>query len=477
MVLGLGEKLIELWQHQEKAVKRAKSLNQFALFFEPGTGKTITTCQILCDKFHKHRRILNTLVLTPPVVIEQWERELHKFSDQIPKGLVMPLTGPNWKRLRFLEDNLKCGYNVIAITNYEALYNKQLFDKFMDFAEVLVCDESSKLKEHSSKRSKLAQKIADKCKYRYILSGTPILSSSMDIYQQFRILDNGETFGSSFWIFRREYFEDKNASWKGNHNYFPKWEERPETKKKIAEKIAPLSMHIKKEDAIDLPELVRKEVFVGMSPEQNKAYTEMRDFFVTVVQDRTAAAQLVLTKLLRLQQIVSGFLKFDDDTEREFYECPRIDALGELLEEIAPVDKIIVWAVFKRNYQMIRRLCEKLRLPYVELTGETEDKPENIHIFNNDPSIRVMIANQQAGGIGVNLVAAGTAIFYSKNYSLESDIQAEARNFRGGSIELHKKVTRIDLCTKGTIDEVINSAIKEKLSGSNEILSRIRKYL
>lgn len=466
-----------LWAHQAEARERAKKLDHFALFFDPGTGKSRTVLSILVDKYHRHKRILNTLILTPLVVVEQFEREAHLWSDKIPKGLVMPLTGPNWKRLRFLEDNLKCGYNVIAITNYEALYNKQLFDKFMEFTEVLVCDESSKLKEPSSKRSKLAAKIAEKSKYRYILSGTPILSSPMDIFQQFKVLDKGETFGGNFYIFRAQHFIDRNASWKGSHNYFPKWEPRDDCSKSISEKIKSCSMHIKKEEAIDLPPLVRKEVFVSMSAEQGKAYQEMRDFFVTVVREQTAIASLVLTKLLRLQQIVSGFLKFDDDTEREFFDCPRLDALSELLEEITPTDKVIVWCVFKRNYAQIRRVCEKLKLPYCELTGETTDKPESVEAFNNDPSIRVLIANQMAGGIGVNLISAGTSIYYSKNFSLEADVQSAARNFRGGSIALHKKVTRIDLICPNTLDALINEAITSKLKTGDEILGLLRRRL
>lgn len=470
--------MVELWAHQLQAVKRAKSLNHFALFFEPGTGKTLATIQMLCDKYHARQRIMNTLVLTPLVVIEQWVREFEKYSERIPKGLVMPLTGPNWKRLRFLEDNLKCGYNVIAITNYEALYNQPLFKKFMDFAEILVCDESSKLKEKSSRRSKLAATLADKCKYKYILSGTPILSSPMDIFQQFRVLDGGETFGKNFWIFRAQHFVDRNASWRTSHNYFPDWVPKEDCSKSISEKIKHCSMHIKKEDAIDLPPLIKKEVFVGMGAEQSKAYQEMRDFFLTVVRDKTCVAELVLTKLLRLQQIVSGFVKFDDGSEKEFQDVPRLEALEELLNEITPTDKVIVWAVFKKNYTQIRKVCEKLKLPYVELTGETDDKDKSVQEFNNNPEIKVLIANQSAGGIGVNLVAAGTAIYYSKNFSLESDIQSESRNHRGGSLEAgHSKILRIDLICKDTLDEIIQQAITNKIATGEEILGLLRKKL
>jgi SNF2 family DNA or RNA helicase len=72
-----------------------------------------------------------------------------------------------------------------------------------------------------------------------------------------------------------------------------------------------------------------------------------------------------------------------------------------------------------------------------------------------------MIANQAAGGIGVNMVAASYSIYYSKNFSYGDDAQSESRNHRGGS-ERHEKITRIDLVCPQTIDELVNEALKAK---------------
>lgn len=468
------------WKHQAEATERAKSLEHFALFFQPGCGKTLAAGAMLRDKYEGSGKLLNTLILAPLVVLEQWKRELHRIPE-IPRGLINVLSGAGYDKLRIFNQAVNATKQMptgfIAITNYESLYNSNLLKHFLTWTEVLVCDESSKLKDKSAKRTKACVKIAENAKYRYILSGTPVLNSQLDIFSQFLVLDKGETFGRNFYIFRSNYFYDKNASWKSNHNYFPDWQPKPDCSERISQKIAAVSMHVKKEDAIDLPPLVKKEIFVEMGKEQKKAYYEMRDLFLTIVQDRTCVADMVLTKLLRLQQIVSGFIKFDDETEREFPEVPRLDALSELLEEIAPVEKVIVWACFKKNYLQIAKLCKKLNLPFTWLIGDVTDKDANVQLFQNDPTCRVMIANQQAGGIGVNLTAAGTAIFYSKNFSLEADVQAEARCHRGGSIDLHDKITRIDLISENTIDSVINAAISQKVRTSDEILSLIRKRL
>ena len=90
---------------------------------------------------------------------------------------------------------------------------------------------------------------------------------------------------------------------------------------------------------------------------------------------------------------------------------------------------------------------------------EMPEKVANIDRFQNDPNCVVMIANQGAGGTGVNLTAANYDIYYSKDFSLEKDIQSNARTDRGGQ---KRKTTRIDIVSPGTIDLEINDALRAK---------------
>jgi SNF2 family DNA or RNA helicase len=158
----------------------------------------------------------------------------------------------------------------------------------------------------------------------------------------------------------------------------------------------------------------------------------------------------------------------------ELKDVPRLEALRELLEDLTDGHKVIVWAVFKANYAMIGALCRKLGIEYTELTGEIKDKDTNVHKFRTDPKCRVLIANPGAGGVGINLVEASYSIYYSKGFSLEHDIQSEARNYRGGS-HIHEKITRIDLVAKGTIDDIINEALRNKLDVAQQVLANREK--
>jgi SNF2 family DNA or RNA helicase len=122
-----------------------------------------------------------------------------------------------------------------------------------------------------------------------------------------------------------------------------------------------------------------------------------------------------------------------------------------------------VWAVFKENYAAIRQVCNDLELQFVEVHGDVSAKAKQdaVKRFDSDPACRVLVGHPGSGGIGVNLVAASYSIFYSRGFSLEFDLQAEARNFRGGS-ERHETIVRIDLVAPGTIDEQVMQALAAK---------------
>ena len=456
------------------AVEKVKNQNDFAFFMEMGTGKTLSTITTLRYKFAEHKKILKTLILCPPIVIDNWQREFSIFS-KIESRDIIPLKGPGKKRVETLK---KYFGDKIFITNYESLLMEDLFNLLLEWGpEVLILDESHKCKDFRSKRTKQLLRMSPKTKYRYILTGTPILNSPMDLFSQFKILDNGETFGGNFFAFRSKYFYDKNSGMP-KQKYFPDWRPIPDAINTMYSLMAPKSMHVKKQDCLDLPPLVTQDVFIELSKDQQAAYEDMKKDFIAYMGSKASVATIALTKGLRLMQIVSGFISVGEDSESrenlKFSDNPRAEALKELLAEITPNSKVLVWAVFKENYQTIRDVCNSLGVNFVEVHGDISaaKKQENVKTFNEDPKCRVFLGHPGSGGIGINMVIASYSIFYSRNFSLEQDLQAEARNHRGGS-EIHAKVTRINLIAKGTIDEIVADALKNKVQIGENILNKI----
>lgn len=472
----MQSELPKLWAHQEEAIERAG--DYFALFMEPGTGKTATTINILRKQYAKHKIVLPTLILCPPVVISNWRAEFLKYS-KIKADKILPLVGTGKERAELLRS---CSPNTIVITNYESLNMPELFEEMKRFLQMhpscLILDESHKCKDITSKRTKRSIELADIADYRYLLTGTPILNDLMDIFSQFRILDRGERFGKNFFSFRARFFEDKNRAMPASR-YFPLWRPIPGAEKKIKEIIAPVSMHVEKSKCLSLPPLVKKTIEISMSKEQARMYEQMRRDLVATINtegsgERHSIAELAITKALRLQQIVSGHIRVDgingeDDKTIQIRDNPRKEALRQLLEDLAPYHKVLVWAVFHANYDDIRDACLSLDIEFAELHGQVSNRDDQIHRFNTDEKCRVLIGHPGSGGIGVNLVAASYSIFYSRSFSLEFDIQAEARNYRGGS-ERHESITRVDLVTPNTIDELVLKALASKQALSQSVL-------
>lgn len=489
------EYLIPPWAHQLTAIDRAApaQVPNFALFFEMGAGKTMTAINILRHKMAAHpRRRLRTLIFCPPLVVPNWKSEFLMHSKLKPHEIIL-LEGSGKKRLSTFLKNAwgedQGPIPQVFVTNYEALQMVDLFGQMLAWSpEAVIFDESHLLKNYKAKRSKLADRLANprslegKRPHVYILSGSPVLNSPTDLFHQFKVLDGGKTFGSNFFIFRARFFRDKNAGMP-SQRHFPDWQVQPGAVDEINRLIFQAGMRVTKAECLDLPEEVSVTIPCSMTVEQTKNYKEMKNELVTFVENNPASVTLAITKALRLLQITSGHLPLDrgsgdaatDERVLKTYKSDKEEKLKELLEELTPNYKVLVWAVFRDNYRAIREVCDALGVGYAEIHGDAKgDHHENMERFKNTPGLKVLIGNPRSGGVGVNLTCAPYSIFYSRNFSLAEWLQARARNHRGGQ---DHKVTHYDLVTTGTIDELALKKLANKQDMSESLLSTLTQEL
>ena len=471
------------WEHQKQGVELSFKHDNLGLLWDMGTGKSRCVVDILRGRFAVNGRVMRTLIFAPPIVLRNWKREFAGFS-RLQDYQVKVLTGTgkkrtsNLKSFLFNEEENQYSRNIVLILNYECLRNEELFSILQKWApEIVVCDEAHRCKNPQALQSKLVAKLSDLAKHRYILTGTPILNSMMDIFQQYRILDGGSLFGKNFYVFRTQFFEDENAAWSNKQGHFPKFIPRASAFDEFSRRIYSIGNRVTKEECMSLPPLITTSRDVELSPEQERMYKEMKNEFITFVKSKetegtspAVVAQLAVTKALRLQQIISGFAKDDAGNVHSLESVPRLAVLKELLQEITEAGhKVLVWSVFKENYAQIRRICDDIGVGYAEVHGETKDKQASIDRLENDPDCKVIIAHPRSGGIGANMTAASYSIRYSRDFSLENYLQSRDRNHRGGS-ERHEKITHIDLVARGTIDELILEALENKQNIASMIL-------
>jgi len=462
----------ELWKHQQKAVDICADRAHFGLFFDMGTGKTATALHILRQKCVQNRRPLNTLILCPLIVKQNWRNEIEMFAPKLLEYVVI-LEGTGKQRVKQLAEVALSGKAKIIITNIDTINMQDTWSALCNFHwEALIVDEAHKFKGFNSKRTKKLLRFRNEQKLlmSLILTGTPVLNTPMDLWSEFQIMDP-TIFHKNFYAWRSKYFYDANAGMPAS-KHFPDYKIMPSAVKELNTIVHLHSMRVMKNDVLDLPPFIRQRVTSEMAPEQSQLYKAMKKDFVayldTAQGTKASVAELAIVKGLRLQQLVSGVFK-DDKGEVTLLETPRTKVLKELLEGIPKDAKIIVWCVFKDNYKQVAAVCKELEIEHLFLTGlqNEREKFSNVDNFNSKRGARVLIANQGAGGVGINLVASTYSIYYSRNFSLEHDLQSEARNYRGGQT---KKVTRIDIITPDTIDEHMLNALAKKQNMSEAIL-------
>lgn len=507
---------VEPWKHQLEAIERASKLPWYALLFDIGTGKTSTCINILREKFNKRQKILRTLIFGPPIILQNWKNEWEKYSS-IEDHLVVVLKGSQKKRV---DTFLKYAYAIdpitshsvskgcVFITNFEALLMKDLYHEFLLWKpEAVVNDEAHRVKSHEAKRSeylnelcnpidKKFKRISSDKPYVFNLTGTPVLKDALDLFQQYKILIGGfptlEYFEArkkdpedaqkylikNYYTFRARYFVDANAARKNTAGYFPDFVIKPGAIEEINQIIYHCSSRVEKKECLDLPDEVVVNIKVGMTTDQSKNYAELKKDFVTYVKDERVTVDMAMVKALRLLQITSGFISVDqaqgseeDPIKVSYDDTPKAEALRELLRDITPHSKVLVWSVWKENYKQIAKVCEELKIGYVEVNGAVSaaKKDGAVSKFKNDETIRVFSGHPGSAGIGINLIEASYSIFFSRNFSLEQYLQASGRNFRGGQTQ---KVTHYNLVCENTIDELAVSAIGSKEHMSAMILKQ-----
>jgi SNF2 family DNA or RNA helicase len=198
-------------------------------------------------------------------------------------------------------------------------------------------------------------------------------------------------------------------------------------------------------------------------------YEQLKRYAVTELKGKTVTAQAVITQILRLHQVVCGFIRTDDNKLREV-SSNRINELLALCEEVD--GKAIIWANYRYD---IEKITKELNAIYgygsaAHYYGGTasEERQNIVDRFQDKNSrLRFFVGQPRTGGFGLTLTAANTVIYYSNNYDLEIRIQSEDRAHRIGQ---HSKVTYIDLMAENTVDSRIVNSLRRKIDIASQVM-------
>ena len=511
---------MNLFAHQQRALERYRYEKAIPLFFDAGTGKTLTALAIAKDKFERGE-IDALLVIAPNGVHKQWATE------EVPKWLSDVNTTVQWrknKKLFFKEGALN-----IVCTNIEQFSTKLRYLDYVEWSNahntMIVLDEATRIKNPKAirtqrilyefneivRRGKTIIDSIPKTKARAILTGTPVTNGPFDVWAMFEFLEPGY-FGLNWYAFQNKYglfhTMDINGrkirilinqeAWnaiKACSDYeqaafyygvtlptfdYIKQQDTYEgpfrNVEQLRQAMCKIATFVRIEDCSDMPDRVYNRKLLDMSPEQARVYRELELYFLTTYKNETVEAKTKLTAYIRLQQIASGFVSSEQIPEGEledpppnkitwFDDTPKVDQLLVDLEEIVSCNtQCIIVCHFSAEAERIYEAVTAAGYSACLMTGWK--KVGTIEGFKQN-KYQVMVANIRVIAMGFNLQEhCHHMIFYSNTFSLEDRIQVEARIYRTGQKD---KCIYIDYVMNDTIDMKVYAALKQKKQLSDYI--------
>lgn len=409
---------------------------------------TIQTLAFLLNLRQQEALQKPVLLVCPTSVLNNWEREVRKFS---PTLSTLIHHGDKRNKGKTFANEVK--KKNLVITSYPLIFRDATTFEQVEW-QGIVLDEAQNIKNPQAKQSQAVRKL--KTEFRIALTGTPVENRLSELWSILDFLNPG-------FLGAQQFFQRRFAI------PIEKYGDR-ESLKILRSLVQPFILRRLKTDKDiiqDLPEKQEMNVFCGLSAEQAKIYQQLVEESLAKIEESTGIQRrgLILTLLVKLKQICnhpSHFLK--EDTINLSERSGKLLRLEEMLEELLEEgDRALIFTQFSEWGKLLQAYLEKkFKREILFLYGGTrsQQRQEMIDRFQNDPNgPRIFILSLKAGGTGLNLTRANHVFHVDRWWNPAVENQATDRAFRIGqkqNVQVHKFV-----CT-GTLEERINDTIESK---------------
>lgn len=397
--------------------------------------------------------VRKVLIIAPlRVARDTWPSEIKKWDHL--KGLSYSVAiGSEKERIQALMQ--KTQIHIINRENVDWLVNKSGIP--FDY-DMVVIDELSSFKSHQAKRFKSLLKVRPFVRRIVGLTGTPSSNGLMDLWAEFRILDNGKRLGRYITHYRNSYFVPDKRNMDMIFSYKP----APGAEDMIYGRISDMTISMKSCDYLKLPDCVLNEVPVYMDEKEYAVYDDFRAEMVAKVKDKEIDAANAAVLSGKLLQMANGAV-YDEDKNVIHIHDRKLDALEDLIEG-ANGKPVLVAYWFQHDADRIKK---RFQVREIKTSKDIEDW--------NAGKIPVAIIHPASAGHGLNLQQGGsTMILFSMFWSLELYQQVLKRIHRQGQTET---VVIHHIIAKDTIDEDVMKALQKKEKTQNALIDAVRANL
>lgn len=525
-----------LFRHQQDLLEATWHLESWALLFEQGTGKTAPTIHTASRLFVNHK-IDGAIVIAPGAVHRAW------VLDEIPKHSPIPWRALDWhsdrgkaqdRALAKLLDPVKHGELAWLSCTYDGLMTDRGRAAVLAFKDryprfILTIDEGKRVANPTAKRTKKVAALRKFAAYARLLNGTPCAQSPLELYSQFKILDD------SFWLqhgigswtaFQARFAVTRKMTIGGDDDREDRGpgkkrepiiphdtdqasidayeqldlsgiiDETPVKPSAVPSKrvsgtvgrtinvivgfreldtlkamIDPMSTRITKEDAgLDLPPKLYNRLVFDLLPEQRRIYDTLRTQFMVEFDDGALiTAAIAMVRVLRLQQICCGYLPDPENPENPklfFDDDGKNPRLQLLLDRLEDCPhQAIIWARFTHDVDAICRALGPPKCTRYDGEVSGSERDKGLDRFR-EGKVKFVVAKAASMGVGLTLTMAKSAFIYSSTFSLYERLQLEDRCHRVGTTTA---VSYYDIIANRTVDERILKSLQENKNTADKI--------
>ena len=438
--------------YQNYAIEYIKEHPIAGVFLSMGLGKTIISLTAISDLLFDSFEVHKALIIGPlRVARDSWPMEISKWEHL--KHLTYTVAVGNLAE-RKAALKRQADITIINRENVQWLVESGNFDY-----DMVVIDELSSFKSHTSKRFKALMKVRPKVKRIVGLTGTPSSNGLMDLWAEFRLLDMGERLGKFISRYRECYFMPDKRNGQQVFSYKP----RPDAEEEIYRRISDITISMKCTDHLKMPELITSQYEVVLSDDERKQYERLKSELVLTLSDEEITAPNAASLTNKLSQLSNGAI-YDDGRNIVEFHSRKLDALEDIIES-ANGNPLLVAYWFRHDLERIRK---RFDVREIKTAKDIMDW--------NAGKIPVAMIHPASAGHGLNLQSGGsTLVWFGLTWSLELYQQTNARLWRQG--QSAGTVVIQHIITKGTIDERILKALSQKELTQNALIDAVKADL
>lgn len=474
-------RVMDKWQHQLRGYHFAKRRKWRAgLAMGMGTGKSAVAIDALVNTDARR-----SLILCPASVLGVWRGQFRQHGPQCNLLILDDSMTVKKKREAAQSFLTAAGFvsakrqQFVVVINYESAIRPE-FSAWATLQQwdAAILDEAHRAKNPNGATGKLIARLRLRSTIRLALSGTFMPHSPADLFSPFRFVDPS-IFGDNYFAFKKRY------AITGTFGEFLGWRRKTELRARYHTGAIVIGSEV-----LDLPPVQHLEREFDLPKKSQAIYQELWDEFCTVTAHGVVTVDNALVKLLRAQQITSGFLPLDEAIGEELDPTapprPNIEILNdskeqllaELLRDVPDGEPVCVFCKYRYDLTAVRRVVEGLEWERNEckagdekkkaklmaagewrpfLCGEVSGQIKDLTSESKLPAgFAVFAVQEQSGGVGVDFTRSCFGVLYSIGFSLGNYEQILARLNRPGQV---RPVRFYHLIARRTVDRKIRQAL------------------